>query len=117
MEERRFPRVPVHCPVVFVGTRTVSKGTVTNCSVLGCTVESTTILRKGDHLELTLTLPETEVPIGVNLATVRWALGGKSGLEFVVVGLEERARIRAFINDQTEPLHPWRSPTAGQEMN
>ncbi len=101
MEERRFPRLPIHCPIVFIGTRTVSKGTVTDVSALGCTVESTTLLRQGDYLELTLTLPEAEVPIAINLATVRWALGGKSGLEFVVVGREERARIREFLKDQT----------------
>ncbi len=97
MEERTTQRVPIHFPVLFLGTRTVNVGTVTDLSLRGCTIKSTTLLRQGDYVELRICLPVDKTPLVVNVAAVRWALGGTCGVEFVVFGRAERSRISPLV--------------------
>ena len=104
MEERSFRRVPLHCPTVFVGSHTVGKGTVTDLSVFGCAVKTTTLLRKGDYLCVKFTIPEQGEVMVVNLAAVRWALGSKFGLEFVHIGHEERVRLRELVTSSEDEV-------------
>ena len=99
MEERHFQRSLTHCPVVFIGSHTVGKGRVTDVSVLGCAVASTTLLRKGDYLAVKLVMPDENEAVVVSLAAVRWALGGKFGLKFMHIGSEERDRLRLLLED------------------
>lgn len=70
---------------------------MTDVSVLGCAVASTTLLRKGDYLAVKLVMPDENEAVVVNLAAVRWALGGKFGLTFMHMGSEERDRLRLLL--------------------
>ena len=70
MEERTTSRCPLHCGIVFIGDHMVGKGTLTNLSLSGCGVESTTILRKGVYLSISVALPNRERPLDIGLATV-----------------------------------------------
>ncbi len=97
MDDRRSSRLLIHCPVVLIGDHTVAKGTVTNLSASGCGVETSTILRTGTQLACTVTMPGQNTPMVVNLAAVRWTLGGKLGLEFLRIKAEEEARLRQLI--------------------
>ncbi len=101
MEERKSSRLPIHCPIVFMGDHMVGKGTVTDLSISGCGVESTTLLRKGAQLALSVNMPDEKDPMDINLASVRWSLGGKFGLEFVRIGSRERARITKLVKTST----------------
>ncbi len=97
MEERTASRCPVHCPIVFKGDLMLGKGTLTNLSPSGCGVQSTTILQKGVYLSVTMSLPHRESPLDIGLATVRWSLGSKFGLEFIRTGLGEQALLRRLV--------------------
>ena len=97
MEDRTSSRCPVHCPIVFKGDRMLGKGTLTNLSLSGCGVESTTILRKGMYLSVAMNLPNQESPMDIGLATVRWSLGRTFGLEFIRTGLGEQAQLRRLV--------------------
>ena len=97
MEDRTTSRCPVHCPIVFKGDRMLGKGTLTNLSLSGCGVESTTILQKGVYLSVAVNLPNQESPLDIGLATVRWSLGSKFGLEFIRVGSGEQAQLRQLV--------------------
>ena len=75
----------------------VGKGTLVDLSPTGCGVKSTTLLRKGVHLALSVTVPEQKTPMEIPLATVRWALGSKFGLEFIRIGVKDQARISRMV--------------------
>ncbi len=53
----RLP-LPTAYPVMFAGTSAIGEGTLTNLSVLGCTIECTTILPQTTNLLLRLILPD-----------------------------------------------------------
>lgn len=97
MDDRRSSRLLIHCPVVLIGDHTVAKGTVTNLSASGCGIETSTILRQGTHLACSVTMPDQDTPMVINLAAVRWALGGKLGLEFIRIEAEEETRLRHLV--------------------
>ena len=97
MEERRSTRLLIHCPIVFLGENLVGKGTVIDLSLSGCGVQTTTLLRRGLSLSLSVTSPDEQAPIDIHLATVRWALGGKCGLEFIRMGAEQRERLCRLV--------------------
>ncbi len=99
MEDRDTPRLDIHCPVVFLGDHVIGKGTITNLSTAGCGIHSTTLLNNKNSLTVTVRLPGEEEPLMVGLAAVRWALGGKAGLEFIRLGPEGLARLRRYINE------------------
>ncbi len=97
MEDRIASRCPVHCPIVFKGDRMLGKGTLTNLSLSGCGVESTTILRKGVYLSVAMNFPNQESPMDIGLAKVRWSLGSKFGLEFIRMGSVEQAQLHRLV--------------------
>ena len=97
MEDRRSSRSLIHCPIIFLGERLVGKGTVTDLSLSGCGVRTTTVLREGTSLSLSVTTPDEQDPIAINLATVRWALGGRFGLEFIRMEAEQRERLIRLV--------------------
>lgn len=101
MDDRRSDRLLVHCPVVFLGEHVVGKGTMTDLSSVGCGVESTTVLRKGTHLSLHVTVPGQEDSVMVNAAAVRWSLGRRFGLKFLKVKPAERARLQKFLQQSS----------------
>ncbi len=98
MDERRSSRLLIHCPVVLIGEHTVAKGTVTNLSVSGCGIETSTIVREGTQLTCSVTMPDQEKPMVIDRAAVRWALGGKLGLEFLRLEAEGEAQLRQLMN-------------------
>ncbi len=95
MELRRHQRVPVHCPITFLGgAGPLRGGHVVNLSVAGCTVESNESAREGDYLSLMVQVPDQGAPTGVYKAQVRWSRGKKFGVEFLRMPSEARERIR-----------------------
>ncbi len=62
------------------------------------TVTSTLSVQQGTYLKLRLSLPDQATPMDVDSAAVRWARGREFGLEFLVIGSEEEARLHRFIS-------------------
>ncbi len=52
----------------------------------------------GDLLTVVVHLPDGNPPMEIDLARVRWARGGKFGLQFLRLGPEERERLLRFID-------------------
>ena len=96
-ERREYLRVPVMFSVTFSGEKFDGEGTVSNFSIQGCTMESSSRPRSGSRLSLTLKTQEYRPPVTIDLAVVRSGLGKRFGLEFLKVraGDEERLR-RAY---------------------
>ena len=93
MEERKPPPFGVQLPISFSGDGVAGGGLVTSLSTAGCTVVSAESVQTGTYLRLRIQLPEEDLPIEVDLAAVRWAHGGKLGLEFIRIRPEEQERL------------------------
>ena len=107
-ELRRHPRVPLHAtvPLAFsfvdapnsVSSDRVGNGTVANLSVKGCQVHSDAPIQKGDHVSLRLHISHRDVPVCIEMATVRWTKGHAFGLEFISLWPADETVLREFID-------------------
>ena len=74
------------------------EGYLQDLSAYGCRMESDTSLQPGTELELCFFYGSREdVPIRVELATVRWAKGQEFGVKFLRLQSHEEARLRHVI--------------------
>jgi hypothetical protein len=96
MVKRQHSRFPAKLPVLFSGNRE-GMGMLHNISLGGCQIESETCVFTGDYLNLTVQIYETDPPLKVEVAAVRWSEGGKFGLSFEWLQQEEQQRLNAFI--------------------
>jgi c-di-GMP-binding flagellar brake protein YcgR len=105
VERREYLRVPVMFSVTFSAEKCDGEGTLSNFSIQGCTMESSTRPRSGSTLSLAFKTEEYRPPITIDLAVVRSGLGGRFGLEFLKVrtGDEERLR-RAYYKQASESV-------------
>lgn len=107
-ELRRHPRVPLHAtvplafsfvdPPISVSGDRVGNGTVANLSVKGCQVHSDASIQKGDHVSLRLHIAHRDVPVSIEMATVRWAEGSRFGLEFISLWPADEIVLRELID-------------------
>ena len=105
---RRHPRVPLHAPVPLafslvdalnsVSSDRIGNGTVADLSVKGCQVHSDVPIQKGDHVSLRLHIPQRDVPVSIEMATVRWTKGHAFGLEFISLWPADETVLSEVIN-------------------
>ncbi len=103
-EKRKRPRLNVQLPISFSGVDLVGEGIVSSLSKEGCAVDSGTPLPVGVSLTLRILIPDHYSPMSVDLASVRWALNGRFGLEFIRVRPEEQVRLGRLV--KTHPVGP-----------
>jgi hypothetical protein len=97
MEDRYSERVPVECSVVFAGDSIIGEGRVVDVSLPGCLMESPESAKVGDYVRLKLFLPDCQPAVSVPLAVVRWAKGGRLGIEFIRSSKEDQIRLKRFV--------------------
>ena len=98
MEQRKNPRFPVRFRSSFTSLNIVGgDGNITDLSLRGCRVESSTEVRPGTSLELRIHTSEEEPPLKIQEAVVRWSRGQQFGMEFVRLEPEEWARLQHTV--------------------
>jgi len=97
---RAHYRVSFICPVMFSDQATIGEGTVTNLSVLGCTVECTTHVPEKGPVLVRLLLPDERQSLRIERAAVRWVKGNQIGLEFHQVERQANLRLHGFVWDR-----------------
>jgi hypothetical protein len=97
MVVRKHPRFAVQLPVSFSTEEVDADGTVYNLSLGGCRVESDHPMQGGEYVALRLRVSYDESPISIQVAVVRWSVGGEFGLEFLVIAEEEKERLRVVL--------------------
>jgi len=96
MESRRSPRFSFQCPIAYSGRLIAGFGTISNLSAEGCQMGGDMSVRTGSQLELRMYMPD--LPMKVDLATVRWSKGREFGLEFLRMQPEEQERLSRWLN-------------------
>lgn len=96
---RKSPRFDVSFGSTFAGEQLAGQGTVTNLSVSGCSIESKMTLTPRSTVGLHIQLPDSQWPLRVQGAIVRWARGNTFGLEFETISEAETTRLQQLIYD------------------
>lgn len=100
MEQRRDSRFPVGFRSSFSSANSLSgDGTLSDLSIRGCQVRSLVQVNPGTVLQLRVQVSNHESPIAISHAIVRWNRAGSFGCEFVNLGAEEWARLRAVTTE------------------
>ena len=95
----RLP-LPTAYPVMFAGAAAIGEGTLTNLSMLGCTIECTTILPQATNLLLRLILPDQKDSLPIEEAEVRWIDELRIGVRFSKVERAANLRLHGFVWDR-----------------
>ncbi len=99
MNVRSESRLPITCSVTFSGYKLELEGQVRNLSMSGCALESEELIQPGTPLFLSLSLPDRDEPLEIELATVRWSQAGSVGLKTIIMGLDSRERLQSFLEE------------------
>jgi len=105
-ELRRYPRLRVSAPFAcafsrlglqrWASTDRSGLGVVLDVSLRGARVMSMTAMKPGDHLALSLRIPDQVNAMQID-ATVRWGNDQLFGLEFVSVSQVAESRLKKFL--------------------
>jgi len=90
-------RLCIVCPVMFAGAPFIGEGILNNLSHTGCRVESDRTLLEGSYITLRLLLPDGTRSLSIDLAAVRWVRALYSGIEFLRISADDRARLEQFL--------------------
>lgn len=99
MNLRSESRLPITCAASFSGYNLELEGRLTNLSMGGCALESVEPIEPGTPLFLSVSLPDSDEPLEIELATVRWSQEGACGLKTIILGLDSRQRLERFLQD------------------
>ncbi|MDH4097893.1 MAG: PilZ domain-containing protein [Nitrospira sp.] len=103
IQRRQHDRYTVSFPVSFSG-EAAGHGQAMDLSVLGCAIDADQAAGAKTYLKLTLSLPDGEEPLEIDLAVVRWSHERKFGLEFIAFGETQKKRLMRFLNRTAETL-------------
>ena len=96
-DKREYQRLGVSFPIFFKGEHVSGEGKVTALSIRGCSMETVTRVQHGTIVSLILHLPGVPIPIDIDAAVVKAALGNRLGLEFLDLDAGEEERLRGHI--------------------
>ena len=84
-EKRRHLRFPVQYRLRYagkIGSRYVrGEGVLVDVSLEGCGIQGSCPVEQGHELTLQIDLPQRKLAMTLNRAVVRWASGGRFGIE------------------------------------
>ncbi len=96
---RKNPRFDVNFGSTFAGDTLAGQGTITNLSVGGCSIESKITLPAQSVVGLQIQLPDSQWPLEINQAVVRWVRGNTFSLEFQALSDPDTTRLQQLLQD------------------
>jgi hypothetical protein len=96
-DKRQFERLPTHVRATIVGPQGQSDDVITDLSLGGCTLHTTTTFTRGAFLHLNLQPSDRDAAIVVETAMVRSVRSEYLGLEFLEFGRGQRERLAEFV--------------------
>lgn len=112
VELRRYPRhrvsPPFPCAFSLLGLKRWTAvdrnglGVVLDVSLRGAKVMSTAAMKPGDHLAVSLRMPDQAAAMQLD-ATVRWISDQLFGLEFAAMPISVESRLKKFLARSSPP--------------
>ncbi len=93
------PRLEIECPVRFSAYSIQGEGTVTRLSMNGWRITTEAVIPPGTPLRLSVSLPDNNDPLEVELATVVWSAPGELELNTIIMSLQSQSRLLKFLYD------------------
>jgi hypothetical protein len=103
---RSGERVHTEFPVMFAGETYVGEGTVLNLSLPGCAIQSGKRVQPGSYLEMRLLVPDSDSPLRVGLAKVRWCEERRFGVEFIQMPGGDQVRLGELVKHDRRHVSP-----------
>jgi hypothetical protein len=97
---RVYHRFTLSCPVVFGGAPFVGEGTLTNLSMMGCSVMSDREVLCGSAVRVSVLLPNQPRALSIDLGTIKWVQGHQFGVEFLRLPIEARQRLNSTLRNE-----------------
>jgi len=97
LDLRRSPRFESRGSVTFEGEGHAGSGKIFNVSSWGCGVESIADVIPGIYVGVSLSLPDEQSAVEIELAAVRWSARRRFGVEFLSVSQPSRTRLEQFL--------------------
>jgi PilZ domain len=97
---RTYHRFPLFYPVIFGGAPFVGEGTLTNLSLMGCSVLCDREVLCGSDVRVSVLLPNQTPILTIDLGTITWVHDYQFGVRFVRVPLEARQRLNSALRIQ-----------------
>ena len=97
MKARYSERIQAKIPVIITVGSLVCEGRILDLSILGCLIESPVFIKKGESLQLRLSLPGLESSFSVALAAVRWTNGPQFGVEFIKMNERDQRKLNQVM--------------------
>jgi hypothetical protein len=94
---RTYHRFPLHYPVIFGGAPFVGEGTLTNLSLMGCSVLCDREVLCGSDVRVSVLLPNQTSALSIDLGTIKWVQGHQFGVEFLRLPLEARQHLNSAL--------------------
>ena len=98
MKTRYSARKATTCKVTLSSGARVGEGSVLDCSVPGCLIETGFSLEPGQSVQLRVYL-DAKRPLRIDLGVVRWAKHGKAGIEFIRMAEADQIRLRFYVGN------------------
>ncbi len=114
MEQRKHPRYPVKFNSSFSSANIVTgEGTLIDLSLRGCHIASTTDVKPGTTIKVSIQVSPNEPVLHIDQAVVRWYRAAHFGIEFVTLSAEGWARLQRIVKGLEE--QPYRRTSAEAE--
>ena len=97
---RVYHRFTLSCPVVFGGAPFVGEGTLTNLSMMGCSVMCDREVLCGSAVRVSVLLPNQPRALSIDLGTIKWVQGHQFGVEFLRLPIEARQRLNSTLRNE-----------------
>ena len=97
MTKRQSVRFNIYRPVSFCSGTADGEGTVVDVSPSGCRVKSDVTIAIGSLICLFIVDPSGLMPITIGMATVRWAINGEFGVQFMRISPQQQKRLQNLI--------------------
>ena len=94
---RTYHRFPLHYPVIFGGAPFVGEGTLSNLSLMGCSVLCDREVLCGSEVRVSMLLPNQSGVLSIDLGMVKWVQGEQFGVEFLRLPLVARQRLNSAL--------------------
>lgn len=100
MKPRKSKRIDTAIRIFFTSGKVEGEGTVLDISKEGCRFECETPITMGTPLEVWIFLPNSEWPLEIELAEVRWKKGNVFGVQFLKFRPLQEDRFRKVLQEQ-----------------
>ena len=94
---RIYHRFPLWYPVIFGGAPFVGEGSLTNLSLMGCSVMCDREVLCGSDVRVSMFRPNQTPALSIDFGTIKWIQGQQFGVEFLRLPLEAWQRLNRTL--------------------